>query len=496
MADLSDEDFPGFQPLANYRGFRYGPNFVPQSRGADSLALDGTKQRLRDPQLGSPFTFRIRPPATLVNALLGGGGARTRGPFDPLLEEVFQEALDNLMVVEQRFAAGLATMQELEEARSGLLGGRPRPSNNINIIETAQRANNNFSRTLDARAGFDARNYVANSDTQGSGTTEQPPLIAANGQEFDQRRVEQSQANQPAVSDLDQARDVIVQLNKVLATPPLTLLINPEQLQITYTKKQVYQDRNRFNYIFQSWGEEQVRLSVSGKSAGFVVGAVGGAGTFETNNGQGVIPTETDEPSGYQYASKWDSAAWQNLMGLFAFYRNNGYIYDNRGRPSSEAHLFIGNVEIAYDQWVYVGNFENFQYSYSEDKQHGAVDFSFDFVASFIFDRSKGGAVTPLPSVTPSPSEETARIAELSAELDALLDQSYNSEYSQTLPLGEQGSPATSVLDEQIDVTSQNPLQGPEIAPGVFLPPGSTTRFPVGGPNNAGIPDGFDGQGF
>ena len=75
MADLTEEDYPGIQPLSNYRGLRYGPNFQPQNRGAQSIGLDGTLQKLRDPELGSPFTFRVRPPATLVNALAGGGGA-------------------------------------------------------------------------------------------------------------------------------------------------------------------------------------------------------------------------------------------------------------------------------------------------------------------------------------------------------------------------------------------------------------------------------------
>lgn len=485
MADLNEEDFPGWQPLANYDGFAYGPGFAPSSRSAESLAMDGTLQKLRDPHRGSPFTFRVRPPATIVNALLGQGGARTQGPFDPLLRQVFDDAMANLQLVEQQFAQGLATEQELADARNALLGGRPPGSQNINIIETAQAANSNFRRQLDARESFDARNFRPNSDTQGSGVTRSPEMIARNGERFDPDKVEQSTANQAAVSDLNQARDVLVQLNKVLATPALTLLVNPQQLQIQYTKKQIYQDRNRFNYIFQSWGEEQVRLSVTGKSAGFVVGSLGGEGeTDETS--QGVIPSKTKSVSGYQYASKWDSAAWQNLMGLFAFYRNNGYIYDHGTGygPPSEAHLFIGNIEIVYDQWVYVGNFENFQYSYSEDKQQGAVEFSFEFVASFIFDRSQASTVTKIQGPTPSPGDpqSPADRARIEAEFESIISQSSNASYGQTVPPGFGGNPSTSILDPGVDpFESQNPFQGPEIAPGVFLPPGSTTRFPTGG---------------
>jgi len=481
MADLTDEDFPGFQPLSSYRGLDYGPNFRPQARGSESVALDGTRPGLRDPRRGSPFTFRVRPPAALVNSLLGQGAARTQGPFDPLLRKVFNEALDNLQTVEQQFLEGVATAEEVEEARNALLGGRPPANQNINIIETAQAANNNFKRQLDARASFDARSFRPSSDTQGSGVTRSQDLIANNGERFSPGKVDQSSANQPAVSDLAQARDVLVQLNKVLATPPLTLLVNPDQLQITYGKKQVYQDRNRFNYIFQAWGEEQVRLNVTGRSAGFVVGSLGRTINFD-DVGLGGI--ETQEVSGYQYASKWDSAAWQNLMGLFAFYRNNGYIYDGGtgGRPPSEAHLFIGNIEIFYDQWLYVGNFENFQYSYTEDKQHGAVDFSFDFVASFIFDRSEAGTVAPIPSPTPSPAQLRAEArAAAEAEFESIVSQPSNATIGQTLPPGAGGSPGTAILDPTVNpFEGRGPFQGPEIAPGVFLSPGSTTRFPTG----------------
>jgi len=483
MADLTDEDYPGIQPLANYRGLAYGPNFQPQSQGAESLGLDGTLQKLRDPELGSPFTFRVRPPATLVNALAGRGGARTgNDAFDPNLRAVFEAALKEFKLVEQRFFEGAATEQELENARAALAGGRPQAGTNLNIIETAQRANSNFDGVLSARQQFGQRGFTPTSSTQGAGLTQSEDKVAANGERFDPQQVGSSNANQAAVSDLAQAQNVIVQLNKVLATPPLTLLVNPEQLTITYTKKQIYTDRNRFNHIFQSWGEDQPRLSVTGKSGGFLVGTPAGAGTFDKTI-DGIVPSDNDEVSGYQYASKWDSIAWQNLMSLFAFYRNNGYIYDSGGRPKSEAHLFIGNIEIAYDQWVYVGNFENFSYQYTEMKQHGAIEFSFEFVVSFMFDRSQGGQVSRMPSVTPSPSDERATgRARAAAEFNALVAESGNSTITQTLPAGATGNAGTGILDPGVDpFESRNPFQGPEIAPGVFLPPGSTTRFPAGG---------------
>lgn len=391
-----------FRPLASYGGIEAGPNWVRDYVGARSQAIDGTKQRLRDPNLGSPFTFRVVPPPVLLNALLGNGEAQTQDAFDPLLREAFNAAEANLEAV---LNDPNATPEEIETARQGLLGTRAPTGGgqNINIIEAASRSQNNFSRVVAQRNQFRQSNFFATGPTRGATLTRLDKMVASNGVRFDPQRVDQSEANQAAVSDLTQALDVIVQLNRVLDTPPLTLLVNPETLQIQYAKKQTYQDRNRFNYIFQSWGEEQVRLSVTGKSAGFVVGS----GNLIEFSDAGLGADETSSVSGYQYASKWDSAAWQNLMGLFSFYRNNGYIYDTGGRPRSEAHLFIGNIEITYDQWVYVGQFENFRYSYTEGKQHGAVEFSFDFTASFMFDLAQGGAVEPLQGPTPSPSAAT-----------------------------------------------------------------------------------------
>lgn len=407
-----------FHPLGSYGGFETGPNFIRSQVKSQSQAIDGTKQRLRDPKLGSPFTFRVVPPPVLLGALLGTGEAKTLDSFDPLLREAFTAAENNLLAVLNNENA---TAEEIAVARQGLLGTRPanRGSQNIGIIEAAARSQNNFAKVVSQRNQFRRSNFFASGPTRGATLTRLDKMVAANGIRFDPKKVGQSQANQAAVSDLTQALDVIVQLNRVLDTPPLTLLVNPESLTINYQKKQTYTDRNRFNYIFQSWGEEQVRLSVSGKSAGFVVGAgkinsfdLDGEGQIqirETTQGSLKTPQETRTVSGYQYASKWDSAAWQNLMGLFSFYRNNGYIYDTGGRPRSEAHLFIGNIEITYDQWVYVGQFENFQYNYSEDKQHGAIEFSFEFTASFMFDLSQGGPVEPFDSPTPSPSQATKK---------------------------------------------------------------------------------------
>jgi hypothetical protein len=430
---------------------------------SESRAIDGTTQRLRDSRLGSPFTFSFAPPSVLLDALLGRGQARTQDAFDPLLRRAFQEAEARFLAVRADFDAGNATREELEVARRGMLGTRtPAPGQNIDIIEAAQRAMNNFSTLVDQRNQIRTSNFFATGPKRGTTLRRLEKLIARNGIRFNPREVEESQANQAAVSDLIQALDVVVQLNRILATPSLTLLVNPEQLQITHSKRQAYTDRSRFNYVFQSWGEEQVRLSVSGRSAGFVVGSRGsGDSTRSTTLGA----------SGYQYASKWDSAAWQNLMSLFTIYRNNGYFYDTSGRPKSEAHLFVGSVEITYDQWVYVGNFDNFNYSYEEEKQHGVVQFSFDFTASQVFDRNQREAVRPFPTPpTPSPSEAPDTDDPLipNQQAKATLTQTQTFPRLDLPSLGGVLSPALSLI-ESLDPTSES------------LDPTSESLDPIGG---------------
>ena len=465
---------PRFRPIGYYGGLTQGPNVGRQFVGAKSRPIDGTKQKLRDSRLGSPFTFRVAAPDLLLDALMGGAEAHTRDAFDPKLRQVYREAEANLEQVRAQAAQGLASPADVRAAEQALLGGRaPAQGQNIAIIESATRYQNNFNEIRRRRNAFRQPNtgstFFAVGPTR-PGLRNIRKVIGANGVAFNPDQIDTNAANQAAVSDLVQALDVILQINKLLNTPSLTLLVNPERLSVTYAKRQQYQDRNRYNYIFQSWGEEQVRLSISGKAAGFVVGSQG-IGDVDVSlfpSGTGAVNvSRTEGVSGYQWASKQESAAWQNFMSLFQFYRNNGYIYDTVNKDvssqrGSEAHLFIGTVEISYDQWVYVGNFENFQYSFVENKQHGALEFGFEFVASSVFDRSQGGVAPVRPygtPPTPSPSQapEDPR--------PVLTDPAPKTARQLESPQG--GTPSTSILQEGLDpVAESRAYTGPTAAPG------------------------------
>lgn len=165
-----------------------------------------------------------------------------------------------------------------------------------------------------------------------------------------------------AIADAYTAADISVQVQKILDCPPLTLLVNPSEMSIAYTKIQSYQSKTRYGYVFEAWGEELPTISFSGSTAGFVT------------------------PSrGYSFKSMPDSAAWQNFSTLVQMYKNNGYIYDTIGK--SYAHLFVGSVAIDYDQWTYVGNIESFSYTIDEG-MFCRVQFEMEFKVTKMYDTS------------------------------------------------------------------------------------------------------------
>lgn len=190
-----------------------------------------------------------------------------------------------------------------------------------------------------------------------------------------------SRIGTPAIADIYTAVDITMQLSALVNTPPLILLINPTNLAMKYTKKQQYTERTRYGFVFQAWGEEQPRLTIEARCGAFISG------------GRGV-----------QWASRRDSAAWQNLATAFHFYRHNGYIYDTVGK--SNAHHFVGALSIHYDGWVYYGNMESFNYTFDETQQLGGVVFSMEFVVNAMVDTSKSSTVVlPMRSPIPSPSD-------------------------------------------------------------------------------------------
>jgi hypothetical protein len=207
--------------------------------------------------------------------------------------------------------------------------------------------------------------------------------------------LEANGANRTSTSLSDQmtARDIRYQLEKLALAPPLTLLINPKNLSTSYASVQKFSDRTRYGFVFERWGEEQVKLNFSGTTGAFIA----------AENSRNLVrnPTETSTPTGVQFASKRNSAAFQNFTALYQFYRNNGYLYDTLGR--TQAHLAIGALAIDYDQFTYIGHMENFSYSYKVDTPH-RIEWEIEFIVDRLVDRAgQPGALGPMraPYVNP-----------------------------------------------------------------------------------------------
>jgi hypothetical protein len=276
------------------------------------------------------------------------------------------------------------------------VGGKTNPPVNLGIITTAAIRNlPNFKDTVTrlrsaAKDNAQSSSYAmtpanANSRKVVGGRVSNRPIGGSGGGTSNP----DNQNIQYAITDAAVARDIAAQLNRILNVPPLTLYINPTSFAVNHTKIQQYQERSRSQYIYQTWGEEQPKLAVSGKIGAFLCGR----GPSATGN----------TPSGVQFASKRNSASFQQLMNLLMFFKNNGYIQDTLG--GALAPQLIGIVSIEYDQNTYLGSFDSFSWGYVDTAQNGGLEFSFEFTVTQQYDNAQPGKVSPLRSPTPSPSD-------------------------------------------------------------------------------------------
>jgi len=212
------------------------------------------------------------------------------------------------------------------------------------------------------------------------------------------------------VVDATTLADIKYQVERALTIPPLTLLVNPTEMAVTYASIQNFSDLTRKGYVFQRWGEEQVSISFSGTTGAFVAGS---------NSVQSFSP-QTNSPNGVQFASKRDSAAFQNFVSLYQIYRNSGYIYDSIG--GSAAQLAVGAIAIDYDQMTYVGHIESFSYGYAADSPH-RIQWDMEFKVDKMYDHAESPVVV-LPENSPSVSSGSITLEEAAREISRTPQQS------------------------------------------------------------------------
>ena len=206
------------------------------------------------------------------------------------------------------------------------------------------------------------------------------------------------------MADLTTVADIKYQVEAALQVPPLTLFVNPSEMSIQYQTIQQFSARSRNGFIFERWGEGQPVISFSGSTGAFCAGV-------NPNTATGPVANDgtTNSPSGVQFASKRDSAAFQNFVALYQFYRNNGYIYDTVN--GTEAHLMIGALAIDYDQMTYIGHIDSFEYSYTEEMQH-RIEWSMQFTVDRMYDHAEAPVVV-LPETSPTPAPGSLSTSEL-----------------------------------------------------------------------------------
>jgi hypothetical protein len=155
-------------------------------------------------------------------------------------------------------------------------------------------------------------------------------------------------------------KPMVFELAIDLPPPPFVLLLNPNSLEIRLTPKvsesrRRWIDRRDSGYILQAHHDDLDVLTADGRSAQFY------------NDG------------GLTSENRQESIAWDNIEKLVAIYRNNGKNFNkNPNRKSTGVITSVGSVSIYYDSKVYIGSFNSFNVTESQDQQF-SVNFNFEF---------------------------------------------------------------------------------------------------------------------
>lgn len=163
-------------------------------------------------------------------------------------------------------------------------------------------------------------------------------------------------------------------LSDMANCPPLAMLVNPASFSVKGEK--IVNDGNwgRNGPIIEYWGDQQDKISGSGKIGGF----------FAMDTANATSPGLTRWARNY-------SAAWQNFQSLFQLYRSNGALFlpdDTTGQNYQSLHM-LGSIYIFYDNVLYIGSFDTFSITENDSAPH-TIEYSFEFTvrAAYLLDRT------------------------------------------------------------------------------------------------------------
>lgn len=173
-----------------------------------------------------------------------------------------------------------------------------------------------------------------------------------------------------------------ISLEQMARTPPLKLLVNPVSFHPTEEKVIADGTFGRNGPIVEHWGEAQMKISASGRLAGFYSLETGANPAGSAGNGPGLTRTARNF-----------SESYQNFLSMYLLYRNNAGIwlentFAGEKYPKANNLAMVGSIYIYYDNVLYLGSFDSFNVNESDDKPFSLeYDFAFTVRAKFELDQ-------------------------------------------------------------------------------------------------------------
>lgn len=171
--------------------------------------------------------------------------------------------------------------------------------------------------------------------------------------------------------------------------PPLSLLINPSNMNVTFSKK-IQTNFARGGFVVEEWGEEQDVIQCEGKIGGYYIA-------------QSSVKNAPDSLSGLNRYERNKSLSFKNLFKLLLVYRNNGVIFQNTTKSAQRNKLIqkygyssvdkrvplvlqnqknridrVGDVYLGYDHTIYRGAFNTFSITEEANSPY-TLSYKFEF---------------------------------------------------------------------------------------------------------------------
>ncbi len=183
---------------------------------------------------------------------------------------------------------------------------------------------------------------------------------------------------------------------KIIVPHALVLQVNPSELSPSFTRR-VERTQTRGGWVEQDFGEELDQVTATFRSGAFI-----------------------NVKEGLAKKNPWDTFAFDKILDLYELYRNNGLIYDDRGKP-----IFRGSVIMSFDVAIYIGYFTDLEMTWDAENPF-SLNGSFSFKSERILwmlstlpsqglvtrDRTQAPIVQAPPQVTPQRASESELTSE------------------------------------------------------------------------------------